>query len=212
MSCGGMPGRMPMQPLGAPAPPPAAPQLVKRWRSLPRMTMTALGWRSEEHTSELQSHRDLHSFPTRRSSDLDADAAAGGAGAAARRPPAREAVAVLAAHDDDGARMADLKLVLDPEAAALTARPLAVGAQGKAAHEDRRLGLKHLDRYVAQKSDAHLGAGNAVAFGAGSGAAGDRIGDADAAGRAQFRGRDIADHQHSRAADRHLPRDRLGEG
>src|SRR5260221_605749 len=26
--------------------------------------------RSEEHTSELQSHRDLHSFPTRRSSDL----------------------------------------------------------------------------------------------------------------------------------------------
>src|SRR5476649_1491595 len=29
-----------------------------------------LGVRSEEHTSELQSHRDLHSFPTRRSSDL----------------------------------------------------------------------------------------------------------------------------------------------
>src|ERR1044072_8859961 len=29
-----------------------------------------LGHRSEEHTSELQSHRDLHSFPTRRSSDL----------------------------------------------------------------------------------------------------------------------------------------------
>src|SRR5476649_1192569 len=28
--------------------------------------------RSEEHTSELQSHRDLHSFPTRRSSDLRA--------------------------------------------------------------------------------------------------------------------------------------------
>src|ERR1044072_7853779 len=27
--------------------------------------------RSEEHTSELQSHRYLHSFPTRRSSDLD---------------------------------------------------------------------------------------------------------------------------------------------
>src|SRR6202022_41884 len=26
--------------------------------------------RSEEHTSELPSHRDLHSFPTRRSSDL----------------------------------------------------------------------------------------------------------------------------------------------
>src|SRR5476649_1236634 len=30
----------------------------------------SLEWRSEEHTSELQSHRDLHSFPTRRSSDL----------------------------------------------------------------------------------------------------------------------------------------------
>src|ERR687894_382050 len=29
--------------------------------------------RSEEHTSELQSHRDLHSFPTRRSSDLVAE-------------------------------------------------------------------------------------------------------------------------------------------
>src|SRR5215218_3278317 len=29
--------------------------------------------RSEEHTSELQSHRDLHSFPTRRSSDLVGD-------------------------------------------------------------------------------------------------------------------------------------------
>src|SRR5882672_2643517 len=32
--------------------------------------------RSEEHTSELQSHRDLHSFPTRRSSDLQSGAAA----------------------------------------------------------------------------------------------------------------------------------------
>src|SRR5476649_2899447 len=30
----------------------------------------ATWYRSEEHTSELQSHRDLHSFPTRRSSDL----------------------------------------------------------------------------------------------------------------------------------------------
>src|SRR6202012_1320668 len=29
-----------------------------------------LNVRSEEHTSELQSHRDLPSFPTRRSSDL----------------------------------------------------------------------------------------------------------------------------------------------
>src|ERR1035437_2260992 len=30
------------------------------------------GTRSEEHKSELQSRRDLHSFPTRRSSDLEA--------------------------------------------------------------------------------------------------------------------------------------------
>src|SRR5476649_2677590 len=34
----------------------------------------ALMSRSEEHTSELQSHRDLHSFPTRRSSDLPSGA------------------------------------------------------------------------------------------------------------------------------------------
>src|SRR5476649_1033652 len=34
-------------------------------------------WRSEEHTSELQSHRDLHSFPTRRSSDLAISRSAG---------------------------------------------------------------------------------------------------------------------------------------
>src|SRR5476649_2134925 len=31
---------------------------------------TTVNGRSEEHTSELQSHSDLHSFPTRRSSDL----------------------------------------------------------------------------------------------------------------------------------------------
>src|SRR5476649_21396 len=36
-------------------------------------TMLARAIRSEEHTSELQSHRDLHSFPTRRSSDLHAE-------------------------------------------------------------------------------------------------------------------------------------------
>src|SRR5476649_324339 len=36
----------------------------------------AWGYRSEEHTSELQSHRDLHSFPTRRSSDLQPRTAA----------------------------------------------------------------------------------------------------------------------------------------
>src|ERR1035437_2835809 len=35
-----------------------------------RRRRAALAGRSEEHTSELQSRRDLHSFPTRRSSDL----------------------------------------------------------------------------------------------------------------------------------------------
>src|SRR5476649_2074902 len=34
--------------------------------------------RSEEHTSELQSHSDLHSFPTRRSSDLFLSACSSG--------------------------------------------------------------------------------------------------------------------------------------
>src|SRR4029453_13603354 len=34
------------------------------------MCVPAEWGRSEEHTSELQSHRDLHPFPTRRSSDL----------------------------------------------------------------------------------------------------------------------------------------------
>src|SRR5215211_2063845 len=36
------------------------------------VTTSAAPLRSEEHTSELQSHSDLHSFPTRRSSDLRA--------------------------------------------------------------------------------------------------------------------------------------------
>src|SRR4030095_5793555 len=36
----------------------------------------AFGARSAEHTSELQSHSDLHSFPTRRSSDLSPQAIA----------------------------------------------------------------------------------------------------------------------------------------
>src|SRR5476649_604167 len=35
-----------------------------------KLDRLARSTRSEEHTSELQSHRDLHSFPTRRSSDL----------------------------------------------------------------------------------------------------------------------------------------------
>src|ERR687893_360331 len=41
------------------------------------MNYTYTHIRSEEHTSELQSHRDLHSFPTRRSSDLSGSAASG---------------------------------------------------------------------------------------------------------------------------------------
>src|SRR5882672_6010063 len=53
-----------------------------------------LGWptalhlsdRSEEHTSELQSHRDLHSFPTRRSSDLDGGRSCRRCRLRARRP------------------------------------------------------------------------------------------------------------------------------
>src|SRR5215204_6185564 len=51
------------------------------WRQAPRCSTSAQA-RSEEHTSELQSHRDLHSFPTRRSSDLtmaEAARAPGGA-------------------------------------------------------------------------------------------------------------------------------------
>src|SRR5476649_2115154 len=43
------------------------PELV---RVLLKQHAAAGGFRSEEHTSELQSHSDLHSFPTRRSSDL----------------------------------------------------------------------------------------------------------------------------------------------
>src|SRR5476649_289911 len=48
-----------------PAAKPPLPELVA-------MARNALSFlRSEEHTSELQSHSDLHSFPTRRSSDLE---------------------------------------------------------------------------------------------------------------------------------------------
>src|SRR5215211_4435900 len=40
-------------------------------RTVSRLRLVAASRvRSEEHTSELQSHSDLHSFPTRRSSDL----------------------------------------------------------------------------------------------------------------------------------------------
>src|ERR1044072_280538 len=44
----------------------------RRWTKAPAKK-TASRTRSEEHTSELQAHRDLHSFPTRRSSDLMKD-------------------------------------------------------------------------------------------------------------------------------------------
>src|SRR5919199_661683 len=44
---------------------------IRLW-CVPRPATAAPLARSEEHTSELQSHRDLHSFPTRRSSDLGA--------------------------------------------------------------------------------------------------------------------------------------------
>src|SRR5215204_5161392 len=48
-----------------------APRERLRWRDAPDpIEQVAVVARSEEHTSELQSHRDLHSFPTRRSSDL----------------------------------------------------------------------------------------------------------------------------------------------
>src|SRR5215211_7910041 len=53
---------------------------ARRIRCLISFVMCGITWtvaprysRSEEHTSELQSHRDLHSFPTRRSSDLADD-------------------------------------------------------------------------------------------------------------------------------------------
>src|SRR5476649_826020 len=49
-------------------PPPSSPP----WRRI-----TNWWSRSEEHTSELQSHSDLHSFPTRRSSDLEASTTVG---------------------------------------------------------------------------------------------------------------------------------------
>src|SRR4030095_12282508 len=42
-----------------------------RRRSTPTSRACSKAARSEEHTSELQSHRDLHSFPTRCSSDLE---------------------------------------------------------------------------------------------------------------------------------------------
>src|SRR5476649_2725281 len=47
---------------------------IRGWRNVERRYGIRECRRSEEHTSELQSHRDLHSFPTRRSSDLSSNA------------------------------------------------------------------------------------------------------------------------------------------
>src|SRR5215204_1832691 len=49
---------------------PASTALAKRAGSRLALRTSVITSRSEEHTSELQSHSDLHSFPTRRSSDL----------------------------------------------------------------------------------------------------------------------------------------------
>src|SRR5476649_572209 len=49
---------------------PEALEGFERRISLAELVLKWANSRSEEHTSELQSHRDLHSFPTRRSSDL----------------------------------------------------------------------------------------------------------------------------------------------
>src|SRR5215204_525508 len=49
----------------------AAARTRPRRAPKPTASRTSRAPRSEEHTSELQSHSDLHSFPTRRSSDLD---------------------------------------------------------------------------------------------------------------------------------------------
>src|SRR3712207_4152890 len=43
---------------------------LSRWTSILQWMESWRRWRSEEHTSELQSRRYLHSFPTLRSSDL----------------------------------------------------------------------------------------------------------------------------------------------
>src|SRR5882672_10059706 len=45
-------------------------EVVPAYSKRPFRLAEHLARRSEEHTSELQSHSDLHSFPTRRSSDL----------------------------------------------------------------------------------------------------------------------------------------------
>ena len=122
-----------------------------------------------------------------------AGVAAGGAGLAAGRAPGAEAMPVLAAHHDDGARMADLQLVFDAEPAAMLAGPFGIRAQAEAAHQHRRLGFQHLDRHVAQEGDREFRAGDAVPLRAAAGAAGHRVGDHHAAGLAEFGRRDVGD-------------------
>src|ERR1035437_2977574 len=68
-------------------------RLSHRQDDLPRQPAAVPRMRSEEHTSELQSRQYLHSFPTRRSSDLEGSQAAGPSQqttkAAPSVPPAR---------------------------------------------------------------------------------------------------------------------------
>src|SRR5436190_1959654 len=59
-----------------------------RWRLFRRVRGPHL--RSEEHTSELQSHSDLHPFPTRRSSDLGAVATRIASGAVKQTIPSQD--------------------------------------------------------------------------------------------------------------------------
>src|SRR5579875_1559375 len=72
-------------------PPPHVEVPTDRFRRIYAAALTGdCSSRSEEHTSELQSHRDLHSFPTRCSSDLcsasDRDRSTAAACGSADRP------------------------------------------------------------------------------------------------------------------------------
>ena len=139
------------------------------------------------------------------------DIAARRAGPAAAGAPGAEALAILAAHHHNRARMLDLQLIGDAEPAAIFARALAVRRQAETPDDDRRLGFEHLDRHVAQKGDAHFGAGNAVALATRAGAARHRVGDDDPPAAAQFGGRDIGHDQNARSSDRHLSGYRAGQ-
>src|SRR5439155_23220612 len=111
-----------------------------------------------DHFAEFSAVRRALADVVRLSAAPRADIAAGRAGLPAGRAPGAEALAVLAAHHDDRARMLDLEFIGDAEAAAELARPLAVRRQAETADDDRHLGFEHLDRHVAQKGDAHIGA------------------------------------------------------